>query len=473
MSDSRADLISSRPIRPGWELALVLGGTLVALVLVLQPAFLAVAAAGLLLAVAAFQFDFFMYAMVVIMPWYPLLDEHLPVTDIMLILRFVMFAGIWLRFVRSRRSIPEWLWGTKLKKAVLLFAVITIASLLFSNLRTNLESYRAFRRLFGYLLVFYAMLGWLNGKDRLRNVVQASLFSLIVVALFGFAQFLSGEYTDFYMRLYPFQEGAMEPWAGRITSFLYHYNSLAGYLNLVLPFGLGAMIAARDNGLKATGFLALSLGAAALSLTGSRGGMLAAIGVLVLAAWKLVPRRVNFFWILAAVVVAVGVVLLLHQGATSAQGDTAIERLQGVDDFTQLSRFALWGAAVLMFRSNMLIGAGYGNFRYLYNDYIPAIPGGQLDAHNLYLQLLAETGLIGFLAFFLMLNGFFRRGYVLARVNDPVYQMVGIGVCGAIIAFLIHGLADFLFIVSPQFGAMFWTVLALGLYAYDDYLGKH
>jgi hypothetical protein len=68
-----------------------------------------------------------------------------------------------------------------------------------------------------------------------------------------------------------------------------------------------------------------------------------------------------------------------------------------------------------------------------------------------------------------MLNGFFRRGYVLAKVADPVYRMVGIGVCGAIIASLIHGLADFLFIVSPQFGAMFWMVLAIGLYAYDDY----
>jgi O-antigen ligase len=167
-------------------------------------------------------------------------------------------------------------------------------------------------------------------------------------------------------------------------------------------------------------------------------------------------------------VLALSVLLLLREGAAGLQAYTGVERLQDVDEFTQLSRFALWGAAFLMFRSNMLIGTGYGTFRYLYNDYIPGIPGGQLDSHNFYLQTLAETGLIGFFAFFLMLYGFFRRGYALIREDDPVYRIVGIGVCGAIVGFLIHGFVDFLFIVSPQFGAMFWLVMALGLSAFEN-----
>jgi putative exporter of polyketide antibiotics len=53
----------------------------------------------------------------------------------------------------------------------------------------------------------------------------------------------------------------------------------------------------------------------------------------------------------------------------------------------------------------------------------------------------------------------------LIKNPDPLYRIVGIGTCGAIAATLIHGMVDFLFNTSPQFGAMFWLVLALSFAA--------
>jgi O-antigen ligase len=111
------------------------------------------------------------------------------------------------------------------------------------------------------------------------------------------------------------------------------------------------------------------------------------------------------------------------------------------------------------------LGVGFGNYKFLMHDYIPGLTD-DLDAHNLYLQWLAETGIVGFAVFFLIMGSFTRIGLRL-RNADPVYRMWGIGLCGAIVATLIHGLVDYIFNVSPQFGNLFWLLLALGLCAFE------
>ncbi|HKE30175.1 MAG TPA: hypothetical protein VKD65_00505, partial [Candidatus Angelobacter sp.] len=67
-----------------------------------------------------------------------------------------------------------------------------------------------------------------------------------------------------------------------------------------------------------------------------------------------------------------------------------------------------------------------------------------------------------------LIGSFVRIAIKLARNGDPYCRLLGIGLGGALAATLIHGLVDFLFNVSPQFGALFWLVLALGLIAYEQ-----
>src|SRR5262249_12042978 len=107
---------------------------------------------------------------------------------------------------------------------------------------------------------------------------------------------------------------------------------------------------------------------------------------------------------------------------------------------------------------------GFGTFRFNFHQFVPGIKD-DLDAHNLYLQTAAETGIIGFIVFFASMWMFFRHGFTLMRSDDPFWRMVGIGVCGALGVTMVHGLVDYIFIVSPQFGNLFWLVLALCLVA--------
>jgi hypothetical protein len=66
------------------------------------------------------------------------------------------------------------------------------------------------------------------------------------------------------------------------------------------------------------------------------------------------------------------------------------------------------------------------------------------------------------------MTAFARMALKLARRPDPFVRLVGIGVGGALATALIHGLVDYPFNANPQFGALFWLVLALGMLTFQD-----
>ncbi|HEY6348050.1 MAG TPA: O-antigen ligase family protein [Candidatus Angelobacter sp.] len=412
--------------------------------------------------VAVLRFEWFVYAQVLLLPWYPFLDTGLPLRDVSLPLRFVLLAGVWLMRKHNHKSAREWILGSRLKKGVIVFAAISTLSLLFSALGPNTDAVRLLLRLYSYLALFFAITGWVETKEQAEKIIKVLLSSTILVALFAFYQSVARGYTDLYFHLYPSQETALEEWNGRVTSFLFHFNSLAGYLNLVLPFSLACMVLAKERWFRYVALIAHSLACAALYMTGSRGGLIAYAGMVLVSLWFFKPRVTALSRVLLAGALSVAVVASLQP--PSAGGG----RLQEVDEFTSASRLALWSTAGVMFLQHPVLGVGYGNYRSLYNDYLPGVTPNQLDAHNIYLQFLAETGIIGFVIFFVLVASFAKVAVKLAKDADPWYRMVGIGTGGALAATLIHGMVDYLFNVSPQFGGLFWLVLALGLAAYEQ-----
>jgi putative inorganic carbon (hco3(-)) transporter len=444
------------------ELVIVVLAVATVLLAVTDPSFLVFAVCAGLAVAAVLRFEFFVYGLVFLTPWYPLLDAKPPFHDLFLLLRFVLLAGVWVIRKRHGKSFMEWIGGTRLKKGVLVFAGVAVVSLLLSSQPANVGAYRSLVRLFSYLAFFFAMAGWLEGRRQVITIIKVMLISTIGVALFGFYQVYERGYTDLYFHLYPLQEDALEPWAGRITSFLFHFNSLAGYLNLVLPFSIACMTFAQHRALRILGLVCHTVAGAALFFTGSRGGLIAYGGMLLISIWFLKPKRTAWPKVLLSIALAAGLVLSLQERGGGAG------RLQDVDEFTQTTRLALWGAAGAMFLGHPVLGVGYGNYRSLYNDYLPGITPDQLDAHNLYLQFLAETGVVGFLAFCVLMVAFSRIAIKLARQADSFHRLVGVGLGGALAASLIHGMVDYIFNASPQFGALFWLVLGLGMVAWEQ-----
>lgn len=443
------------------EELVIAGVAIAAVTLAVADSTLLAAAVCAGLAVAALlRFEFFVYGSVFLFPWYPLLDANPPFRDIFLLMRFVLLAGVWVIRSRQHKSFTEWIVGNKVKRGVLVLAAIASLSLVFSSEHANLAAYRSLVRLFSYIAVFFAVAGWVEKREQITTIIKVVMLSTSVVALFGFYQVHEKSYTDLYFHLYPLQEFALEPWVGRITSFLFHFNSLAGYLNLVLPFSLACMTFASTRGLRVLGFVCHSFAGSALYFTGSRGGLIAYGGMLLISFWFLKPKGIALMRLFFSLVVAAGLVLSLQQ--RSAEGG-----IREVDEYDQQARLAAWGAAGMMFLGHPVLGVGYGNYRSLYDQYIPGARPDELDAHNLYLQFLSETGLIGSLVFAFLVFAFARIALKLARQPDFFDRLVGVGVGGALAATLIHGMVDYIFNASPQSGALLWLILALGWAASD------
>jgi len=152
--------------------------------------------------------------------------------------------------------------------------------------------------------------------------------------------------------------------------------------------------------------------------------------------------------------------------------DTIISRVSTIFSFhygSNRERLLRWGTAIAMFLHNPILGAGYGSFAFSYiND--PAILGANsrygMGAHSEYLQVLAETGLIGFAGWMWIIISFFLYGFkLLQRLSTsensvPLWRSLVIGIMSAEFALLIHFLVNNL-VQSYIVGVPFWLLMGL------------
>lgn len=139
----------------------------------------------------------------------------------------------------------------------------------------------------------------------------------------------------------------------------------------------------------------IPVGLVAIALTGSRGGMitgLAAMAIVPFTMTRLTPTR------LATAVAALGLSGAL---AVIYVPDKIVQRLAttgtSVENLSLGGRFSIWVAAVRAFAQRPVVGYGTGSFRTAVRPY-----GIEQVAHNSYLSVLVEQGLVGFLLYYAM-----------------------------------------------------------------------
>lgn len=214
----------------------------------------------------------------------------------------------------------------------------------------------------------------------------------------------------------------------RSTGFFGNPNVFGAVINLVMWPLLFARPEQRrgDPGrvLRPVAVLALIV---ALLLTRSRAAFLGALFALVIWLCTKSRRRLP---VIALAVVAFGTFLLLGGGVFGA------EALAGATG----TRWGIWRAALRLFAERPLIGQGPGTFAEL-----AASPLMQPDhAHNVILQFLAETGLIGTVPtiwFFFRLGSRMIHHFVASADGESGGFVMGIG--AALAAVTVQSLFDY------------------------------
>ena len=79
-------------------------------------------------------------------------------------------------------------------------------------------------------------------------------------------------------------------------------------------------------------------------------------------------------------------------------------------------RFTLWGTALLYLKTHPFFGIGWDAFKYIYQG----LTGEFLNIHNVYIQLLAENGVIGALPFFAFFGITIKRLFSLTKQINSV-----------------------------------------------------
>jgi O-antigen ligase len=408
------------------------------------------------LALSFSESEAFLLLAIFLLPLEWTLSGSVPVRDMPVVFRSLVIVGFILgRVVRGQLRMGRLL-RPGLTQASLLFLCAVTVPVLFGVGGLTRESVRALWTVFTCIGFYFVILSWADSPERAQRVLRVLLFATIVTAAFAVFQEIIGDYTPLWLFLNPPPEwvGSME---GRVPSFFANPNFLAGYLNLILPFSLACWVLGEGRW-KRLGAWTTGLGVLALLCTQSLGGVVAFGGVVALAILCFVGSWKRKLALLAAVcVIAIGFYFAKGILNPSHEGEAFA--------YDQSIRVVLWGIAWNFFTSSPLFGVGWGNFSTLYGSSVAGIswiPAGQFEVHNIYLQLLSETGLVGFGAFFLLLYRASRQALLQLRWSvQRLDKALAFGVLGAILTVLLHGFVDFFFQVSPQFGTLFWVLLAL------------
>lgn len=229
---------------------------------------------------------------------------------------------------------------------------------------------------------------------------------------------------------------------------------LAAYLAAMIPIVLASLWTYRRLARGLLGLLVLAM-VLCLGRTEALGAWLGlVVGLAVLAVGDSILRRVGLA--VLAVLAVVGTIFVLH-------GDQP-QGMFSLSDVGRVDRWYMWQAALGMVKDRPFMGHGLNTFM---ENYLQYWVGGERMpryAHNCYLQMAAETGLIGLSAFLVMLIGIARQLWQGVRRLTEARRRVLLGYFGGLLAFAVHAGLDTHFYTVRQ-AALFFVLagLALGL----------
>jgi O-antigen ligase len=316
-------------------------------------------------------------------------------------------------------------------------------------------------------------------RRRIRAAAHGCLLGLALVSVVAIVQYFTrANLLDYWVRA--------NPGLTRSHGTLDDPNALASFL--VLGIGLAVGVAwARPGkwvGPPRVGVLIVAaLACGALLTTVSRAGWAALIlAALVVAA--MLPERLIGTWplgrsvrrlarggavfLVGAVAVWAAAAMVLPKRSVAGVPDTPLEAaLQTIDPRESLEtvlkrRHLVWRAGLQVASAHPVFGAGLGQFPRA----LAAVPGsdGPENAHNYFLQTLAETGAVGLAALLLLLLAMALAAWVPTRVGRLRPARFAVGLSMGLLAFVLTWLTGHpLLTLSNQLWLA--SVLAVGLAA--------
>jgi O-antigen ligase len=298
------------------------------------------------------------------------------------------------------------------------------------------------------LIYFAATLVFVDSPHRLHVLVRTIMIFGFCLAIFGLTQSFTSPTKVYWVRELP-QSTAFGPFINR-----HHF---AGYMELTIALPLGLLFAGGVDKEKRLLYLFVAgLMGIALVMTASRGGIISLVAeimflVVVTAIWRSQSerhRRKSSRLKHAGMRVGMAAALLfgLFIGVMALGGEFSIYRFidsVNTDDPTT-GRAHFWSVTLDIIKAHPYVGTGLGAFGVVYTKYDTRNGLFRLEqAHNDYLQVLSDGGIIGgvlALSFVVLL---FYLALKRAGSRDDFRRSVALAALSGCFAVLVHSFFDF------------------------------
>ncbi|OPX36956.1 MAG: hypothetical protein B1H12_05925 [Desulfobacteraceae bacterium 4484_190.2] len=331
---------------------------------------------------------------------------------------------------------------TRLWWPIIIFTVITILSVIVSiNVDYSLRNIKKYT--FTSLFLFFAIV---NNVQDLKDVKILLLAFLVTIGFFSVLGLIN--YLTF------------EPSLGTRLKFPYlrtNVNRFSKFYDIIMPINFALILITNNKTKKAFFYLILLLSFSTVLFMQTRGSYIAIFFALLAIAF-IYRRKLLIFLLIIPLLV---VIMMPSNMITRAQ------KILKFGDYLKLGgvlnkRTNAWKGAVRIIKENPVLGLGVGKSNFgttakKFNDLKISVD----HAHNTYLQIAVELGLVGLAAFLWLFGSVFYNGFkyyfYLQRKNEKAILIFGI-LCG-IGALFIHGLITH-FYKHEAFYTL-WVIVAL------------
>ena len=311
------------------------------------------------------------------------------------------------------------------------------------------------------VLLFFIIYDTVENKEKLDLVLTAMVLSMVLIGANGVFQLITGK--DFIrghsiLRFYDIH-------GMRMRSSFDMPQAFASWLTLMIPLGISIAVSARKDMPirvpKSIMWLLICVLTACLFMTRSKGAFAGAIFAIIffIMAKK---RKVLVLIVVIVIATALALALLMNKDLLNNEflfciKDNIVATMLKLD----IIRTNLWREAILIIKDFQVFGCGLNTYSVVAQRYKSDASVAGIYPHNSYLQMAAETGLIGLASFVLFLAALFAISLNnMAKIRNDYYRNLSLGLLTGLAAFLVHSLFDVNF-YTLQLANLMWFIMGL------------
>lgn len=342
-----------------------------------------------------------------------------------------------------------------------------------------LGNYEITRGNYAYVLVYFLLTLIFVYRRFICSYFMAAfyyfllIFGVIAAAVTFLCYLFPSIYTEFILPkahevyyqslVYCFEQGYQ-------PGFAVHYSSNGMFLSLLCGISFAIFLNRKKKG-KLLPAILLIASVIALFLTAKRAHVLFSLATMLLVYYFHNSKNKQSRIVKIIGIVIIGVVLFIIVGQFIPEMQNVINRFIEAERSGDIlnNRSDLYEYAIQLFLSNPIFGCGWGSYKYLrdanFNDYN--------HAHNVFLQLLAETGIVGFVIFVVLFAVMLincAKVYIAICKNDLKVTLLEKRIC-CFAAYIQCFFILYCFSGNPLYDKVMWVPVVLSA-AISMYIGR-